>query len=96
MGGGYAKIADPANSQGSYDDGSVDEDSTPRTENEEIAQQAAQSQSSSESGGGAASGNAKESKYATQRIKWADDEKGGPALAEPYYSDKLHYSVLYS
>eukprot|EP00750_Incisomonas_marina_P025749 INCI5653.1.p2 GENE.INCI5653.1~~INCI5653.1.p2 ORF type:complete len:117 (+),score=25.66 INCI5653.1:243-593(+) len=116
MGGGYAKIAEPGgrtqedptqkDELSSYEPTQADGEATPRTENEEIAKQAAQSKSADGGGGGrgggggggggAGAGNAKASKYARMNIKWADQTAGGPPLAEPYFSDKLHYSVLYS
>ena len=90
MGGGYAKMAEPASQMGgeqqshqqqqqrsAHDDG----DATPRTENEEIAKQAELSKSPHTSGAGppsAARGNSKASKYANMRIKWADQQMGGP------------------
>ena len=104
MGGGYAKLsagvqsdADGNPIQSEVDD---EEETTPRTENEEIAKQAEESRSRNNSttapkGPPSASGNGKISKYAKQKIRWADMEKDGPPLVEPFYSDKLHYSVLF-
>jgi hypothetical protein len=72
------------------------DDHTPRTENEEIAKQAALAKSPHTSSGANGPPSTKRSKYASMKVKWADQTTGGPPLAEAYYSDKLHYSVLYS
>ncbi len=72
-----------------------DDDHTPRTENEEIAKQAELSKSPHTSSG-ANGPPTRKSKYANMKVKWADQTTGGPPLSEAYYSDKLHYSVLYS
>ncbi len=47
------------------------------------------------SGGGPGAGNQKSSKYALEKIRWVDQHSAEP-LAETHYSEKLHYSVMYS